>query len=78
MDPDATLKELLKLAHDVDESFADEVGWKAQGLARGLLALDEWLFKGGFLPRRWRNEEQRERRDDSQSSHQGNAGQGES
>ena len=55
MDPNATLKEALDLAgrisrrqeHLPDQAFLGEM------LAELLLALDEWLRKGGFLPAQW-------------------------
>jgi hypothetical protein len=46
MDPNACLKEMLKLA-----TTADECGFER--LAELVLALDGWLKMGGFLPRRW-------------------------
>ncbi len=51
MDPNANLKEQIEickriLAEDVDESDAPR-------LADLVLALNEWIAKGGFLPSAW-------------------------
>lgn len=56
MDPDANLEEQRHLAEFVlagGEHDAD--AWDAaQRLAELVLALDEWVRKGGALPREWR------------------------
>lgn len=52
MDPNETLRELLKLAESVpscEEEFQDDVARMGELIE----ALDGWLTKGGFLPRRW-------------------------
>ena len=56
MDPDATLKELreligktYKLTVNGDEYVSDD--WHQ--LATLAEALDEWICKGGFLPKDW-------------------------
>ncbi len=61
MDPDANLRELRDLAargaayyegEDVDcDSWGDMSAYR---LIELIQALDEWLSKGGFLPRTWR------------------------
>lgn len=47
MDPNATLRELRDLMDSEDDDFdverATELFW----------ALDNWLSRGGFLPRSW-------------------------
>lgn len=45
MDPNATLTQLIILAHHEDRD--------AEKMADLIIALDEWLSKGGFLPKRW-------------------------
>jgi len=53
MDVNATLAEIRKLAN------GDPEGWitshDADRLAELILALDEWLKKGGFLPNDWQH-----------------------
>ncbi len=55
MDPDANLKEQLELADAI--STAAEAGFEspedAWRLAELVLALNEWIKKGGFLPAAW-------------------------
>lgn len=59
MDPNANLKEQLELATEiqgiVDQSYADTVTTADKGirLAELVLALNEWISKGGFLPAEW-------------------------
>uniref|UniRef100_A0A6H2A3L2 Uncharacterized protein n=1 Tax=viral metagenome TaxID=1070528 RepID=A0A6H2A3L2_9ZZZZ len=52
MDPNANLKEILELAKWIKEE-GDSVQGYARGLAELILALNEWITKGGFLPSRW-------------------------
>jgi hypothetical protein len=47
MDPDKTLAEICELAENQDGSA------EASALAERVLALDEWLTKGGLFPARW-------------------------
>lgn len=60
MDPDANLKEQLDLARRIirildDSAYAfAPVPAQAARLAELVLALDEWIVRGGFLPSRWR------------------------
>jgi hypothetical protein len=56
MDPDANLARQLELAQEIidkiddgDESAVD----KACALAELVLALNEWLARGGFKPKAW-------------------------
>jgi len=58
MDPNETLKKLLRIAGQVMRDDSEEDIWfsKQQAaieLAEGISDLDEWLAKGGFLPERW-------------------------
>ena len=61
MDPDANLEEQLELAQelmemnsdDMDTDALQEIEGKASRLAELVLALDEWIERGGFLPKRW-------------------------
>lgn len=62
MDPNACLRTLLELAKEViqkterDRPDAQDPEYllaMATGLAEGILNLDEWLSKDGFLPKRW-------------------------
>ncbi len=50
MDPEANLKEALALAGMIVRREESE---DALRLAELLIALDEWIHKGGFLPARW-------------------------
>lgn len=65
MDPDANLEEQRSLAEsilealDVDEDAGDEVDIEsvrhdAERLAELVQALDQWISRGGFLPKDWR------------------------
>ena len=62
MDPNATLESILELARTIDEEEEDDqlgivaMAETAQGLARDILNLDEWLRKGGFYPEAWRTQ----------------------
>lgn len=65
MDPNANIEELLRLAEDIrrienegelSERYAlaeREVIQSAERMAELILALDEWLYRGGFMPQRW-------------------------
>lgn len=63
MDPNANLKETLALAREVladadaDDGCEDDhehaIVVNAPRLAELVVALDEWLCKGGFLPKTW-------------------------
>lgn len=49
MDPNANLEEMLSLARaQLEYGFAD-----ADRLAELVLAMDEWMSKGGFPPKKW-------------------------
>jgi hypothetical protein len=59
MDPDANLKDQLTLAQRLLRNLEAEPMVSAEEadvmrLAELVLALDEWIRKGGFLPERWR------------------------
>jgi hypothetical protein len=52
MDPDSNLREMLELARaGVEAAVIDAVD--ADRLCELVLALDGWIVKGGFLPKRW-------------------------
>jgi hypothetical protein len=61
MDPDETLKQLRALASklkhvqqtDDEDNFLPDQADLAQEYADLFSALDEWLSKGGFLPKAW-------------------------
>ena len=57
MDPTANLKEQIELAQNwvewVDDSEPPEEIAAINRLSELVLALDEWIKKGGFLPRQW-------------------------
>ncbi len=57
MDPNANLSEQLAIARELldEESISGFQESIEQGhrLAELVLALDEWLTKGGFPPKRW-------------------------
>jgi hypothetical protein len=61
MDPNANLKEQLELAKNILEypaqSDMDTINGDAERLAELVLALDEWISNGGFLPKRWQKPE---------------------
>ena len=56
MDPNETLRRLRASANDIADAFdRDEeiASADAAELASYVQALDEWLSKGGFLPKEW-------------------------
>ena len=53
MDPDANLKEQLEIAHEAYNHFDDGNDKDMDRLVELVIALDEWLAGGGFLPTRW-------------------------
>ena len=55
MDPDYNLAEQLRLAQEIIEmeKNVDDPGILADNLAALVIALDEWIRKGGFLPKAW-------------------------
>jgi hypothetical protein len=60
MDPNANLKEMLELAKTIQEAYEDEDGNgvdqdDANRLAELILAMHEWLGRGGFKPGAWGN-----------------------
>lgn len=55
MDPDANLEEQLELANRLVD-LVDEVHTSTVDvvrLAELVLAMDEWIGRGGFVPKRW-------------------------
>jgi hypothetical protein len=56
MDPDENLRQQLRLAKKLLDAWDNETRIDrdvAIRLAERVEALDEWLSKGGFLPKRW-------------------------
>lgn len=59
MDPNANLKEQLQLASRITEAYEHDQHPSALDVARLVelvLALDQWLRKGGFPPAAWSKE----------------------
>jgi hypothetical protein len=61
MDPSANLREQLHLAVSITKANEGEDGGSidvvdACRLAELVLALDQWVCRGGFLPQRWQIE----------------------
>lgn len=52
MDPTANLKEQLHIAARVRAGLA--ASYEVDRLAELVEALDEWICKGGFLPKQWK------------------------
>ena len=58
MDPDRALARITELAATVIDGSPADLEWSellatAEELAECVVALDEWLRRGGFLPRAW-------------------------
>lgn len=58
MDPDTNLDEQLQLAREITELADQDAEQEPREvrLAELVLALDEWLSRGGFKPSRWTRE----------------------
>jgi hypothetical protein len=56
MDPNENLKEQVEIAKDIllPDASDMELEEKAVRLAELVVALDEWIQKGGFLPEAWK------------------------
>jgi hypothetical protein len=54
MDPNANLKEQREIAKRILSDDGEDTGYDAVRLAELVEALDEWIMKGGFLPKEWR------------------------
>ncbi len=55
MDPNETIREMRELAHGISNTYGDEESlWAGKCLAEFFEDLDEWISKGGFLPRDWK------------------------
>ncbi len=59
MDPDRALRRLTELANRVVQGDPEQLEWDrlvtlATELAETILALDEWLRRGGFRPSAWK------------------------
>jgi hypothetical protein len=60
MDPTTNLRELLLIAKEIDETHHMTDEYTLQNgprLAELVLALDEWIKKGGFMPAQWAKKE---------------------
>lgn len=68
MDPNANLKGQLELAKEIlgvwddcdangrlTQHQAEHVSDQAEKLAELVIALNNWISRGGFLPRRWKD-----------------------
>jgi hypothetical protein len=55
MDPDANLAEIRRLTQDGADLSDDQM----ERLVVLIQALDAWISKGGFLPKAWRQNEER-------------------
>lgn len=53
MDPNANLKEQLEIARAILSDDEYDTGYDAVRLAELVEALNEWIVKGGFLPKDW-------------------------
>ena len=63
MDPNANLTEQRALARDIlvqlerrEQLDPEDVFRDCDRMAELVLALDEWLHRGGFLPARWQHQ----------------------
>jgi hypothetical protein len=56
MDPNENLREIREITKELDSGSylsSREVELKADRLVSLVMGLDEWLSKGGFLPKEW-------------------------
>ena len=53
MDPTANLEEQLRLANGILSEDEDDLVADGDRLAKLVVALNEWIKKGGFLPKPW-------------------------
>lgn len=54
MDPNETLRQLREMVTEIlDEGSEDDSTEREDEFAQLFQALDEWVSKGGFLPRNW-------------------------
>lgn len=53
MDPDANLAEQLDSARRILSGEYANLDFHAERLAELVIALDEWIRGGGFVPSRW-------------------------
>lgn len=54
MDPNETLRQLRALVAQVHGDEEGDINDQLEDFAGYFEALDEWITKGGFLPRDWR------------------------
>lgn len=60
MDPDSALARITELASRIIDGGPERLEWSAllaasEELAESVVALDEWLRRGGFPPKAWSN-----------------------
>lgn len=60
MDPNANLNESLALANAIIDGNDYVDAGEAERLAELVVALDDWIRKGGFLPDDWRSGQARQ------------------
>lgn len=54
MDPNANLEEMLKLAKRLlEEEDTRSIVHDSNRLSELVLAMDEWMSRGGFPPKKW-------------------------
>lgn len=53
MDPETALDRMLRIANRIVKEGNRTAATMGGDLAETVLALDEWLAKGGFPPQRW-------------------------
>ncbi len=55
MDPDDTYTDMVRIARAIlREGTANDYSYTAEELAELVVSLDDWIQKGGFLPRKFR------------------------
>ena len=54
MDPNTALTLIRQICERVDQMEAEDIDPLLGDLVDQFTALDEWLVKGGFLPKDWR------------------------
>lgn len=60
MDPDANLREQMKIAKKISQTGYDNFAAyqdDAERLAELVISLNNWIVGGGFYPKKWRNED---------------------
>jgi len=60
MDPDVCLSEMMTLALRISKRSDEDIPqseFDASELAERVVALNDWIVKGGFLPEAWRTQD---------------------